>query len=107
MDVVIEKKAERLEGNDALFVQENWDCGLFTMIFHFPDHQCDDLEKYCSIQFLDGTCYENFSVVLRRAYLRNSIRRGTRIQETASALKSIVERLEMKGKTELEQMSLS
>lgn len=76
---------------------------ISTMKSNFLDfivemyHLCDDLEKFRTMQLLDASLHEPFNAVLRKAYRKPSMRRLTRTKEAASALKTIVDRLKMRG----------
>lgn len=69
------------------------------MIFRVLDHLCDELKNIGSVWRLDAPPIERSNVVPQRLYRRTSTRRVTRMQETASPLKSIVDELEM-GRTD-------
>lgn len=72
------------------FIQDDCESVFMTINLHLLHHVCDDWRKLCSIQVLDSAPYENFNVVLKRAYNKSSMRRVTRMQGTASASKRIL-----------------
>lgn len=88
---------------------ENWSTQCFvcskTMVnveclqwsFIFNTTLCDDLEELSSIQSSDAALYEPFRVLLKTAYCKTSSWRATKMRETASASKPIVEGLNFKG----------
>lgn len=87
---------EELKDKMVHLFEYHCECGYFTMKTHL-NHLCDDLGRFRSMQSLDAASYGHSNVVLRRAYRRTYMRGVSRRQEMASALKPIIQRLEMKG----------
>lgn len=68
------------------------------MRFHVLHHLCKDLRRFGSVIMLDGSAYEHFNVVLKRAYGKKSMRRENRMRNTSCALRAIVRGLQGKEK---------
>lgn len=83
-------RVRRLEDTVPRLIEDRFEWGLFTIIFHLLDHLCHDFEEFCSLEILDVPPYEHFHVLLKRAYRRTFMRRATRMQDTVSAMKKTV-----------------
>lgn len=73
---------------------------MSILYYEYPSSlsPCDDLKKFHSIQFLDGALHDNFSVVMKRAYCKTSVRGATIMRELAFLMNSIVDGGEMEGR---------
>lgn len=57
MDVVVGRDDKKIENTMIRLIEGHCNSGLFTNDIHLAHPRCDDLEKFCSKQVLDGAPY--------------------------------------------------
>lgn len=85
------------DGKMAHWLEKHCKSGSITRMFQLRDHEFNDLEFLHSIQVKHAARHERSSVVLKKARCRTSLSRGTRMRETNSGLKPLVDRLRVEG----------
>lgn len=85
--------------------EDDCEFGLYRMPFHHFGNLCEDMEKLCTIQLSNTAPCGPPNLSAKSTYRITSIRKAPIMQETASAMRVIVDSLKKEVEMESEQTS--
>lgn len=95
LTIMFETGCTKGKGTKVCLFENGCESGLFTVSYHFLHHLYDDLERLSTLLFSDAAPYEHLNVVRKNGYSRISMSIASRMPETSSASKMIVDGLIM------------